>query len=821
MTVDFLSCGTCFVTFRLSDINMFIEHKKASCCFLRSPFTSNLENNKCSSLLPSLTSSSLETPSSSSSSTTSSFSSSPPLMTLSCSNVMDNINNNNNNDNNHNTLLESQNSNTIFLKCVQCSRKFTTPWTFLMHVQVEHQLIFIDTIGKFSKTYEQQLKNTFTSNVEELLNETNVNNNDFNVDVDDNDEDDDDDDQCENGVLHTIDKLLSEKVNNSDSDTTITSPVTNDDNKCISPNNNNDNNNNNTNSTTVTPTITSNTAHTDNSSSTSINNNSHNASTQTYLTGIKQHSIPHRKRKYVSCCIGESTVTCNRLNNIKTCSNVKSCNLTLSSCCNNLSTGICPYNFNSNNNNNNDNSDNSNNNNNDNNSNGSSMNSDIFVSDYCCTTGSIICKPTTCSNLLNTNEIITQDTSRCTASTAIVSCCMRKLVCCTSTPVTLPICCDRSMQNEINNNNNFIIQETKTTNTARITCCPCSPKRSIISQSSEVQTDFDPEFSYSDYADLATLLNAATPTTITSPLNSILSPQLPLLSDIIIQQSLSPPTSPQQQNNDNDEYCQNIELHLKNDIINKPYINVVNNNSNFKINDNYLSSQIDHINNTNTDINNDNSIILNNSSSSSSSLSTITTTNVDIDVTMKSMPVSSGNTVITSNVNNNNDNMITSTANVIFQMPTIMHTNLIACPNIDNKSNNNNNNNVNKYYCDSIPPRRYICRDCGTSFRQNVHLRKHIMIQHTKVKPFSCPYCQYTTVEKSHLTVHIRTHTGERPFSCRECNYSSAQNCTLKSHYLRKHPTNLIKCNYCSELFFTELELTKHLRGCSLSFRQQ
>ncbi|CAH8635118.1 unnamed protein product [Schistosoma rodhaini] len=796
MTVDFLSCGTCFVTFRLSDINMFIEHKKASCCFLRSPFTSsNSENNKYSSLLSSSTSPSLETPS------TSSFSSSPsPLMTLSCSNVMDNISNNI--GNNNNTLLQSQNSNTIFLKCVQCSREFTTPWTFLMHVQVEHQLIFINTIEKFSKTHEQQLKNTLSSNVEELLNETNVNNNDFSVDFDDDEqeEEEDDDDQCENGVLHTIDKLLSEKVNNSDSDTTIT--ITNNDNKYISPINNN---NNNTNSTTDTPTITNNIAHTDSSSNTTtttsirINSNSHNASTQTYLTGIKQHSIPHRKRKYVSCCIGESTVTCNKLNNKATCSNVKNCNLTLSSCCNNLSTGICPYNLNSNNNS-------SNNNNNDNHGNGSSMNSDMYVSDYCCTTGSIICKPKTCSNLLNTNEIITQDASRCTASTAIVSCCMRKLVCCTSTPVTLPICCDRSMQNETNNNNhNFIIQETKTTNTARITCCPCSPKRSIISQSSEVQTDFDPEFSYSDYADLAMLLNAATPTTITSPLNSILSPQLPLLSDMIIQRSSSssPPTSPpqQQKNNDNDEYCQNTELH----------------NSNSKIHDNYLSSQINYINNnnnnnTNTNIHNDQPIILNSFSLSSS---TITKANVDVDVTMKSMPVSSGSIVITSNVNNN-DKVITSTANVILQMPTIMHTNLIACPN-----NNSNNNNVNKYYCDSIPPRRYICRDCGTSFRQNVHLRKHIMIQHTKMKPFSCPYCEYTTVEKSHLTVHIRTHTGERPFSCRECNYSSAQNCTLKSHYLRKHPTNLIKCNFCSELFFTELELTKHLRGCSLSFLQQ
>ncbi|VDD81711.1 unnamed protein product [Mesocestoides corti] len=106
------------------------------------------------------------------------------------------------------------------------------------------------------------------------------------------------------------------------------------------------------------------------------------------------------------------------------------------------------------------------------------------------------------------------------------------------------------------------------------------------------------------------------------------------------------------------------------------------------------------------------------------------------------------------------------------------------------------------------------CSFCGRIYRQKIHLRKHIMAQHTKQKPFFCPHCSYATVEKSHLTVHIRTHTGERPYTCRVCNYSSTQNCTLKSHYLRKHPESKITCVACGGAYVTELEYQNHLKNC-------
>ncbi|PAA70305.1 hypothetical protein BOX15_Mlig014172g1 [Macrostomum lignano] len=109
---------------------------------------------------------------------------------------------------------------------------------------------------------------------------------------------------------------------------------------------------------------------------------------------------------------------------------------------------------------------------------------------------------------------------------------------------------------------------------------------------------------------------------------------------------------------------------------------------------------------------------------------------------------------------------------------------------------------------------KYRCSQCSKIYRQNIHLRKHVMSQHSLSKPHKCPTCEYTTVEKSHLTVHIRKHTGERPYKCRDCDYSTAQNCTLKAHYLRKHPGSIVHCARCGMDFVTEHEKDKHERGC-------
>jgi len=128
----------------------------------------------------------------------------------------------------------------------------------------------------------------------------------------------------------------------------------------------------------------------------------------------------------------------------------------------------------------------------------------------------------------------------------------------------------------------------------------------------------------------------------------------------------------------------------------------------------------------------------------------------------------------------------------------------------------NTENNDNQKTENEKKEFRFLCPNCGKRFRQKVHLRKHVMSQHARQKPHKCSQCGYTTVEKSHLTVHIRTHTGERPYTCRRCSYSSAQNCTLKSHYLRRHPGDQIDCNLCGSFYITEQERNNHQRSCRI-----
>ncbi|XP_034722380.1 RE1-silencing transcription factor [Etheostoma cragini] len=80
------------------------------------------------------------------------------------------------------------------------------------------------------------------------------------------------------------------------------------------------------------------------------------------------------------------------------------------------------------------------------------------------------------------------------------------------------------------------------------------------------------------------------------------------------------------------------------------------------------------------------------------------------------------------------------------------------------------------------------------------------------VRPFQCPYCDYSSSQKTHLTRHMRTHSGERPFKCESCNYLAANQHEVTRHARQVHNgPKPLSCPYCEYKTADRSNFKKHV----------
>ena len=105
----------------------------------------------------------------------------------------------------------------------------------------------------------------------------------------------------------------------------------------------------------------------------------------------------------------------------------------------------------------------------------------------------------------------------------------------------------------------------------------------------------------------------------------------------------------------------------------------------------------------------------------------------------------------------------------------------------------------------------YTCLYCSYATVRKSHLRVHIMMTHSGEKPFKCSDCSYATVRKSHLRVHMMTHSGEKPFKCSDCPYTAVRKAHLKIHMNIHSGEKPFKCSDRSYATVRKSHLRVHI----------
>ncbi|XP_008321644.1 zinc finger protein ZFAT isoform X2 [Cynoglossus semilaevis] len=103
----------------------------------------------------------------------------------------------------------------------------------------------------------------------------------------------------------------------------------------------------------------------------------------------------------------------------------------------------------------------------------------------------------------------------------------------------------------------------------------------------------------------------------------------------------------------------------------------------------------------------------------------------------------------------------------------------------------------------------FTCEFCNKIFKFRHTLVAHLRV-HTQEKPFQCPHCDYASTIKANLNVHLRKHTGEK-FSCPHCPFSCLSPGHLKVHIERVHMKVKQHCTFCDKKYSDVKNLLKHV----------
>lgn len=108
-------------------------------------------------------------------------------------------------------------------------------------------------------------------------------------------------------------------------------------------------------------------------------------------------------------------------------------------------------------------------------------------------------------------------------------------------------------------------------------------------------------------------------------------------------------------------------------------------------------------------------------------------------------------------------------------------------------------------------PTQHQCDQCPKSFSDFKHWQMHIKTRSCGLQSRTCEICQKVLVDKTRLTIHMRTHSGQKPFQCTLCDKSFSQKRSLTEHHLVHEKTRRFKCDICDRSFVQKNHFKYHM----------
>ncbi|CAH0549304.1 unnamed protein product [Brassicogethes aeneus] len=132
--------------------------------------------------------------------------------------------------------------------------------------------------------------------------------------------------------------------------------------------------------------------------------------------------------------------------------------------------------------------------------------------------------------------------------------------------------------------------------------------------------------------------------------------------------------------------------------------------------------------------------------------------------------------------------------------------------------------------CDDVSGKKKLfqCDVCPKKYQTKMGLFNHKKYFHGKdeLEEFKCDKCDYVTVRKSTIKIHLKIHDKQSYFKCDYCQYKAAKLLTLHAHILSKHKlenegekkikitSKIHECPKCSYSTLHKAHYDNHIKIC-------